>query len=223
MLTHEPFWVHLKKVAQGTLGWVWALSIAITLVCALPWFEFANPNHIWLTIAVVVLLTLTAIGPNYFASRSKSDLVKVLLNWLVQRSRALAKLLAWVVGIFAIVSIIIPGLGIYITIGAFALGDKLFKSAKILRSELETQLLFQRGSASVQLRLESAGDTYNLPKFQPVVVRSLSPFINVLTELPPDQPDSTWIVVSTPTPPLTKLLSDTGEWQASCMVPEDGA
>ncbi|MDQ2770285.1 MAG: hypothetical protein M3Y54_07275 [Bacteroidota bacterium] len=224
MFTHEPFWVRLKKlwvrlkkVSEGTLGWIWAIGVAVILLCALPWFEFANLKYIGFTIAAVVLLTLTGLGPNYFAARSKSGRVKVLLNWLVQRSRASAKLLAQTVGILTIVSIIVPGLGIYITVGAFALGDKLFKPFKILRSELETQLLFQRGSASVQLRLESAGDTYKLPKYQTVVVCPLSPFINVLTELPPDQPDSTWVVVNTPTPPLTKLLADTKEWQTSLL------
>ncbi len=201
----------LKIIAPGALSWTWAGSLSATLLCWLPWFEFSQFNYALLTGAAAALLTLIGTGPNHFAARAASPFVQWLLRELVRGSRGVVKLLLKVLLVLLCLNFLLFFIiSYYAIVPALVLRDLLSKSSR--QDAIITQVLFKRGNATVQYR---SAPLY--PQYRPVIVRPLSPFFNFLTELPPDQPDSTWVVVSVPTPPLTYLPEQTKEWQASLL------
>ena len=192
-------------LAHGTLGWAWVVSFAATLLCALPWFEFANPNHIWPTVTTAALLTLTGFGPAYFAARTASDWVRRTLDQITPKSWVIVKLLiklAVGLGLLTVLASCVVGWYALAPWGAL-LG--LFPDR---RGKFQTELMpFRRGGASIQLRPTTNG------QYKPVIVRALLPGINFRTDLPADQPDSTWAASYPPLLAPDYVHFETLRWQ----------
>lgn len=195
----------MKALAHGALGWAWAVSFAATLLCALPWFEFANPDYVWPTLIAAALLTFSGIGPAYFAARTASDWVRQTLDQIAPKSWAIVKLLV----------MLTVGLGLLTVLASCVIGwyalmpwGALLTLFPDRRGDFRTELTpFRHGGSSIQLRRTTNG------QYKPVIIRTLLPWINFRTDLPAGQPDSTWVASYPPVLAPDYAHFETVYWQ----------
>ena|GEM_PF-7002596 len=79
-----PIVKRMAHLGRTSLAWLWAVTTPLVLLCWLPWFELTKP---WLTVhlsGLVYLLTLTGIGPSYFACRTQSPTWRKTLEGIRQ-------------------------------------------------------------------------------------------------------------------------------------------
>lgn len=172
---------HLDRVLSGVLGGVWLGSLALLLLSLMPEFEFVCPMYGSRTAICAAILTVSRLGFRCFLVGAVPLFSPQV--WLEAGKR----LLKWVVGCFMVAYLLL-----YFT-GGYSI---LLYAWLIDTSPAEPRsILFRRGWATVQLR-PLGSEIYSSPRPGAVVVHSLLPFFNMLTDLPADQPDSTWTPVT---------------------------
>ncbi|WP_157541466.1 hypothetical protein [Hymenobacter aerophilus] len=198
----------LRKAIAGALGWSWAGSVSLLLLSAFSWFEFTRLKYgLWLGVTAV-LLTLTGLGPHYFIIDvpllfSRQTFHKFRLRF----EKAVGLLLKAAAAYFLIsfLLLFIIGWTAFLPLLAPMYAYDWWKHQD---RENSHQVIFEGKWGNIQLRPARPEYGYPSPRPNTFIVRPLSPFINIVTKLPPNQPDNTWRRIR-PYTPLIEQWQDT--------------
>ena len=190
------------RIGRGVLAWLWVGSLLVTLVVALPWFELTVPGLWQWVAAFAFLFTLSGLGADYFAQRTRSLTWQRALAQLTHLSRVFLRRALKVLAVYYVVSFLL-----LFVVGWIAFMLLIFPTGLLLQKPSPEQVVFVRGSQQLVLR-----------DGKMVVLRPLVPGLRFVTPLSPEELDSTWMAVTSPTPPLTYLASDLSRTQTNLLT-----
>ncbi|HEX8425836.1 hypothetical protein [Hymenobacter sp.] len=210
MLPRQQILKWLKKAIAGALGWSWAGSVSLLLLSTFSWFEFTRLKYgLWLGVTAV-LLTLTGLGPRYFITDAPPLFSRQTLRVLQDRFEYIvSRLIKLVIGYFLVAFVLFFSM-VGMPLAAYMIMGPMYAYDWWKQQDRENsrQVLFAGELGNVQLRPARPEYGYPSPRPNTFIVRPLSPFINLVTKLPPNQPDNTWRRVR-PYTPLIEQWQDT--------------
>lgn len=190
------------RLAWGVLAWGWVGCALLALLCALPWFELTVPG-LWNWLAgLAFLLTITGVGPGYFAGRTQSAAWQRQLSSLTQMSRVFLRRTIKIAAAYYGIAYLLM-----LFTGAYGYILLIYPTGYLLQLPTPDQAIFERDRQQVVLRDKKM-----------VVLRPLLLGLRFVTHLPDKALDSTWTVVTHPSQPLTYLPSDLARTQARLLA-----
>jgi hypothetical protein len=180
------------RIGWGVLAWLWVASGLVVVLGALPWIELTVPE-LWRWLALLTfLLTLSGVGPGYFARRTQSLAWRRALDRLTHLSRVVLRRTLKVAAVYCAICFLL-----LFVIGFAGFALLLVPVAYWVQKSSPEQALFARGSQQLVLR-----------DGKMVALRPLVPGFQLVTHLASEDLDSSWVAVLRPTPPLIDLPSD---------------